>query len=102
MNAYIKTCIKETVVFLMIYTFWCLAHGISTELFHQCCQPKTMSEFLLIPFYNEIPYCKALIWVQYNAHKTSQQLLLSSVSWAMRVLTSHMLLEMNYVKHKVD
>jgi hypothetical protein len=102
MNETIKMYIKETVIFLIIYTFWCLSHGISTELFYLYCQPKSLAEYIFIPFYNEIPYCRALIWVQCNSHKTSQQLLLSSVTWAMRVLTNHMMLEINAIRSKQE
>lgn len=92
----IKKCLKEIFIYFMIYAFWCFAYGISVELFHYYCQVKSIKEYLLIPFYNEIPHCKAFIWIQHNSYKSAQQLILTSVSWIMRVLTTHMLLDTKY------
>lgn len=92
-SEYIKRCLKEIFIFFIIYAFWCFAYGISVELFYYYCQAKSMKEYLLIPFYNEIPHCKAFIWIQHNSYKSAQQLILTSVSWIVRVLTTHMLLD---------
>lgn len=100
MNATIKLAIKETIIFVLIYLFWCYVRGFSFELYYNYCKPSNRLYYLIMPLYDNLPYCRLLHWIQCTAKYTSQQMILTTFTWSSRVMVDYLMLEVNYAKEK--
>ena len=90
-----KIIAKETFVFFIIYTFWCFAYSISNELFYHYCQPKRIIECFLAPFYDLAPHCKIVIWIQENSRNVTNHMILTSMTWVIRLMGNYLMLPKN-------
>ena len=87
--------VKESLKLFSIYCFWCFINVCVNELHYMFCQP-TLWRFLMVPIYNEMPYCRTFVWLQYHAKTTTYQLYASFMTWTVQFMITHLKL------HKED
>ncbi len=80
-NIFNNVIVRETSYLFIIFAIWTLMHGISVELYYHYCCPKKPIEYLLVPFYTEMPHCQILHWIQTNSYQNIHTITATSITW---------------------
>ena len=71
---------------MAIYIVWISIHYISAHMYSEICTPYTIRGFLLSPFINGSPYCKALRWCIDNGSEAIQTMWIVSGTYCASLL----------------